>query len=168
MSFAAALDGPRFGPARAGKPKQLVVLLHGWGADGNDLIGLAPALAPVLPDAEFPSPDGPFECVAQIAVGQPSPLLPQRDLGFARHRIGQSDPNRADAIADHGKTARHAEELRDPFAGELAPAVGVDGGRSDILVEAHPGTVMAFHHEFRAGEDDPPHAAARGWRPRVT
>ena len=33
-----ALDGPRLAPAAGGKPKQLVVLLHGLGADGNDLI----------------------------------------------------------------------------------------------------------------------------------
>jgi phospholipase/carboxylesterase len=54
------LAGPSFKP-RSGKPaKQLVVLLHGWGADGNDLIGLAPHLAQVLPDAEFLSPHAPF------------------------------------------------------------------------------------------------------------
>ena len=43
-------------------PRQLVVLLHGLGADGNDLIGLAPYWAPLLPDAEFLSPDAPFPC----------------------------------------------------------------------------------------------------------
>ncbi len=36
------LDGPRFGPASGGKPDSLVILLHGLGADGDDLIGLAP------------------------------------------------------------------------------------------------------------------------------
>jgi phospholipase/carboxylesterase len=39
-----------------------VILLHGLGADGNDLIGLAPYWAPLLPDAEFLSPNAPFPC----------------------------------------------------------------------------------------------------------
>jgi len=56
------LDGPRFGPAAGGGARQLVVLLHGLGADGNDLIGLAPHLARGLPDAAFVSPDAPFPC----------------------------------------------------------------------------------------------------------
>ena len=53
------LDGPRRPPASGGPPRQLVVLLHGVGADGNDLIGLVPALAPALPDAAFVAPDAP-------------------------------------------------------------------------------------------------------------
>jgi phospholipase/carboxylesterase len=56
------LDGPRFGPAAGGAARQLVVLLHGLGADGNDLIGLAPHLARGLPEAAFVSPDAPFPC----------------------------------------------------------------------------------------------------------
>ena len=56
------LDGPRLAPASGGKAKQLVVLLHGLGADGNDLISLAPILARVLPKAAFVSPHAPFPC----------------------------------------------------------------------------------------------------------
>ncbi len=56
------LSGPIHKPESGGKPRQLVILLHGLGADGNDLIGLAPVLAPVLPDAEFVTPDAPFPC----------------------------------------------------------------------------------------------------------
>jgi len=56
------LDGPRHPPQSGGKPKALVVLLHGLGADGNDLIGLAPYWAPLLPDAEFLSPHAPYPC----------------------------------------------------------------------------------------------------------
>lgn len=58
------LDGPTRSPASGGVPKQLVVLLHGYGADGNDLIGLAPHGARFLPDAEFISPHAPFPCEA--------------------------------------------------------------------------------------------------------
>jgi phospholipase/carboxylesterase len=56
------LTGPRHKPHDGGKPRQLVVLLHGVGADGNDLIGLAPYWAPMLPGAEFLAPDGPYPC----------------------------------------------------------------------------------------------------------
>ncbi len=56
------LSGPTRAPASGGKPKRLVILLHGLGADGNDLIGLAPYWAPLLPEAEFVSPNAPFPC----------------------------------------------------------------------------------------------------------
>jgi phospholipase/carboxylesterase len=56
------LSGPLRPPASGGRPKQLVILLHGLGADGNDLIGLAPYLARLLPEAEFVSPNAPFPC----------------------------------------------------------------------------------------------------------
>ncbi|GAB5468586.1 MAG: dienelactone hydrolase family protein [Rhodospirillales bacterium] len=63
MSDLMALDGPRQPPA-SGTAKQLVVLLHGWGANGDDLIGLAPYLAQALPDAAFVSPNAPYPCEA--------------------------------------------------------------------------------------------------------
>ncbi len=56
------LSGPCCPPASGAAPKQLVILLHGVGADGNDLIGLAPHWGRMLPDAEFVSPDAPFPC----------------------------------------------------------------------------------------------------------
>jgi phospholipase/carboxylesterase len=62
MGLLPSLHGPARPPASGGKPRQLVVLLHGVGADGNDLIGLAPYWAPALPEAEFVSPDAPFPC----------------------------------------------------------------------------------------------------------
>lgn len=56
------LEGPEFAPAGGGKPTKLVLLLHGLGADGRDLIGLAPHWAPLLPDAVFVSPHAPYPC----------------------------------------------------------------------------------------------------------
>ena len=54
------LDGPRWGPASPRAPKQLVVICHGIGADGHDLISLAPCWGSALPDAIFAAPDAPF------------------------------------------------------------------------------------------------------------
>src|SRR5262245_42275382 len=53
-----ALNGPSHLP-REGKPTSIVVLLHGYGADGNDLIGLAPYFAQSLPNTAFYSPHAP-------------------------------------------------------------------------------------------------------------
>ena len=57
-----ALSGPSRRPASGGRPSRLVILLHGLGADGNDLIGLAPYWATLLPTTEFVSPNAPFPC----------------------------------------------------------------------------------------------------------
>lgn len=54
------LEGPRHGPAR--DARALVVFLHGLGADGQDLISLAPLLEPLLPETAFVSPNAPFPC----------------------------------------------------------------------------------------------------------
>jgi phospholipase/carboxylesterase len=56
------LSGPSRPPAGGGRPRRLVILLHGLGADGNDLIGLAPHWARLVPDTEFLSPNAPFPC----------------------------------------------------------------------------------------------------------
>ncbi|MBT7756733.1 MAG: phospholipase, partial [Rhodospirillaceae bacterium] len=55
------IDGPRQ-PAASGTTEQLVILVHGYGADGNDLIGLAPYFARALPNAAFVAPNGPERC----------------------------------------------------------------------------------------------------------
>jgi len=57
-----ALSGPSRPPLAGGKPRRLVILLHGLGADGNDLIGLQQYWARLVPDAEFVSPNAPFPC----------------------------------------------------------------------------------------------------------
>lgn len=55
------LDGPRHGAA-PGSARSLVVFLHGLGADGDDLISLAPLLGQRLTHAAFVSPHAPFPC----------------------------------------------------------------------------------------------------------
>lgn len=54
------LDGPGFAPLSGGKAAFLVVLLHGFAANGNDLISLARAWRKILPRAEFIAPHAPF------------------------------------------------------------------------------------------------------------
>ena len=57
------LTGPRLPPLR-GKATHLVVLVHGYGADGNDLIGLAPHWQRELPTVTFAAPNAPEPCAA--------------------------------------------------------------------------------------------------------
>ena len=52
-----------------GKQRQLVVFLHGYGADGNDLIEIGRAWQPQLPQAAFVSPHAPQPC-GQAPVGR--------------------------------------------------------------------------------------------------
>jgi phospholipase/carboxylesterase len=75
----AELDGPRWGPAAGGAARQLVVLCHGVGADGHDLIDLAPAWGQALPHAAFAAPHAP----------DPYELMPQ--AGFGRQWFSLAD-----------------------------------------------------------------------------
>jgi len=75
----ATLDGPRIAP-RSGTAKQLVVFLHGYGADGNDLIDIGRAWQSALPDAAFVSPHAPRPC-GQAPVGREWFPLTMRDPG---------------------------------------------------------------------------------------
>lgn len=54
------LDAVHWGPASKGEVRQLVVLCHGLGADGFDLIDLAPSWQHACPDALFASVHAPF------------------------------------------------------------------------------------------------------------
>jgi len=56
------LNGPSLDPASGNTPQQLVILCHGYGSDGQDLISLAPYFAKVLPDAFFIAPNAPEPC----------------------------------------------------------------------------------------------------------
>lgn len=67
--MAAELDGPRLEPRGGGQAHQLVVFLHGYGADGNDLIEVGRAWQTLLPQAAFVSPHAPEPC-AQAPSGR--------------------------------------------------------------------------------------------------
>jgi phospholipase/carboxylesterase len=64
----ADLDGPRLEPP-SGQVKRLVVFLHGYGADGKDLIDIGKAWQPLLPDTAFVSPHAPERC-SQAPTGR--------------------------------------------------------------------------------------------------
>ena len=61
MSNLPIISGPSV-EAASGTTKSLVVLLHGYGANGDDLIGLVPPIAQLLPNTVFISPNAPHPC----------------------------------------------------------------------------------------------------------
>lgn len=71
--MATTIDGPRV-QAKSGKPKQLVVFLHGYGADGADLIEIGRQWRAFLPDADFVSPNAPERCAMSPMGRQWFPL----------------------------------------------------------------------------------------------
>ncbi len=63
------LDGPRLAPLSGGPARSLVIFLHGYGADGNDLIDIGRRWASTLPETAFVSPHAPEPC-AEAPVGR--------------------------------------------------------------------------------------------------
>ena len=56
------VNGNSLQPRSGGAPKQIVVLLHGFGSSGADMIALAPQWQEALPDALFLAPHAPQRC----------------------------------------------------------------------------------------------------------
>jgi len=78
--------------AKNGKATSAVIFLHGYGADGADLLGLADPLAPHLPDTAFHAPDAPEPCVGNPFGRQwfPIPWLDGSSQAEAEASMAQS------------------------------------------------------------------------------
>lgn len=68
------LDGPRLAPLTGSKPDALVVLVHGYGSNGDDLISLAREIQPALPTAAFVAPNAPSQLPQMAAAYQWWPI----------------------------------------------------------------------------------------------
>ncbi|HEY7662374.1 MAG TPA: prolyl oligopeptidase family serine peptidase [Xanthobacteraceae bacterium] len=86
----ADLDGPRLEP-RSGPARQLVVFLHGYGADGNDLIDIGRAWQGLLPHAAFVSPHAPEPC-GQAPTGRQWFPLTFRDINERWSGVNKAAP----------------------------------------------------------------------------
>lgn len=87
----AVLTGPDR-PAMSGQADSLVIFLHGYGADGGDLIGLADPLAPHLPNTRFLAPNAPQPCLNNPMGHQwfPIPWLDGTDEAAAAVAAGEA------------------------------------------------------------------------------
>lgn len=128
-SFQMKLDGPRLEPAAGGAPEQLVVLLHGWGANGDDLIGLAPYLARGLPQARFIAPNAPFPCE-------------QNPMGLQWFSL--TDRSESQMLAG----LRLAASLVDGFLDDALTEAGLDDSRL-ALIGFSQGTMLALQVALR-------------------
>lgn len=120
----AKLSGPML-PPLSGTPRQAIVLLHGYGADGNDLIDLGRHWGQVFPDAMFVAPNAPRRC-----GGSP--------FGY------EWFPLQVDRIAGRIDGARQAAPILKDFLADLWAQTGLTA-RDTFLVGFSQGAMMALH-----------------------
>lgn len=126
-----ALTGPELAP-KSGTAKKLVIFLHGYGSNGDDLIGLAPLMRDALPDVHFLSPNAPAPC----GMGGP---------GYEWFQLmDRSAPARL-------KGTREAAPILDAYITQQRDRFGLTD--ADIaLVGFSQGTMMALHVAPRRAE----------------
>lgn len=122
------LDGPRL-PPKSGHARQLVVFLHGYGADGHDLIEIGRQWQAWLPDAAFVAPNAP-ERSMQSPTGRQWFELTLRDPDERWRGVQKARPA-LDAFLD-AEIGRH----------------GLPDGKV-ALVGFSQGTMMALHAGLR-------------------
>lgn len=105
-------------------PDSVVVLLHGYGSNGEDLIGLAPEWAESFPNTVFVSPDAPFPC----EIG----------FGYQWFSLHNWHPSHLE------KGAANAAAILDRFLDEVLEEFGVDDSRL-ALVGFSQGTMMSLY-----------------------
>jgi phospholipase/carboxylesterase len=123
------LTGPIRQPRSGNAPRQLAVLLHGWGADGPNLIDLADAFAPVLPDAQFIAPNAPFVCEVN-------------PYGYQWFSLMDRQPQHMLA------GARKAADILNHFLDEELKALSLDNSKL-ILIGFSQGTMTALQVSLR-------------------
>jgi phospholipase/carboxylesterase len=112
-------------PRAGGAPRQLVVLLHGYGSDGNDLIALGQHWGALLPEALFVAPNAPDACAENPLGYQWFPLQLDRTIS----RVQGAPPARQEIIG---------------FLTELWGQTGL-GAAETVLVGFSQGAMMALH-----------------------
>ena len=122
------LDGPRIA-AKSGTTRQIVVFLHGYGADGKDLIEIGRQWQAFLPDASFVAPNAPEPC-GMAPMGRQWFALTNRAPDERWDGVTKARPA-LDGFLD-AEMARH----------NLAPA-------KMALVGFSQGTMMALHAGLR-------------------
>ncbi len=126
------LDGPRLSPLSGGKPDALVVLIHGYGSNGDDLVSLAALMQPALPGAAFVAPNAPGRIPSLAAAHQWWAI---ETFSMAERAAG------ADAAASG----------LDAFVSAELEALGLTGDRL-ILLGFSQGTMMALHVGLRRAD----------------
>ena len=113
--------------AKSGTAKSLVIFLHGYGADGADLLGLADPLGEHLPDTVFVAPDAPEQCR----------MNPMGYQWFPIPWIDGSTP------IESGASLQNAREMLTIFLDHIAEETGIPTEKT-ALVGFSQGTMMSL------------------------
>ena len=124
-----ALHGPSR-PAASGRADSVLVMLHGVGSNGDDLMGLAPLLADGLPNTAFHAPNAPHEFEEGMAGHQ----------WYSRRSL---DSRVSGVIA--------AAPILDRYVDELAEGYGLAPSRCALLGFSQ-GCIVALHAAPRRAE----------------
>ena len=143
------LTGPRLPPAR-GAATHLVVLCHGYGADGNDLIGLAPYWQRLLPTAAFVAPNAPEQCPG--SPGYQWFPISRLDPGEMQRGVTKAG-GMLDAFLD-------AELARHQLSADRLALVGFSQGTMmslhvGLARASKPAAIVGFSGMFAAAENPP-------------
>ncbi len=122
MAETATLDGPRVAPASGKAATSLVIFTHGYGSNGDDLIGLAPYWQESLPNTAFVAPNAP-----EVCPGSPG--------GYQWWPIGG---------ADRAAGVKSAAPVLDAFIDAELARHGLTEDRL-VIVGFSQGTMMALH-----------------------
>jgi phospholipase/carboxylesterase len=123
MTLSATLNGPTLAAAR-GPATHLLVLVHGYGADGQDLIGLASHWQELLPTVAFAAPNAP----ARISGGP----------GYQWFPITRIDPH------EMKKGVEMAGPVLDAYLDAELARLGLGPDRL-ILAGFSQGTMLSLH-----------------------
>ena len=123
----AALTGPKLA-AKNGEAKSAVIFLHGYGADGADLLGLGEVLADHMPDTAFYAPNAP----------ERSTMNP---MGYQWFPIPRMDGS---TEAQREASMQVSIGLVNDFLDQVLEETGVPAGKL-ALVGFSQGTMMSLH-----------------------
>jgi len=163
----AAIDGPRLN-AQSGAAKQLVIFLHGYGADGNDLIEIGRQWRALLPDADFVAPHAPERCSMSPAGRQWFPLT-MRDPDERWRGVVAARPT-LDAFVDAELEKRGLDERSLALVGfsqgtMLALHAGLRRNRPVRAILGYSGVLVTG--PAQTGEELPSHLARANQRPAI-
>jgi len=155
--MAVTLDGPRLA-AKSGTTEQLVVFLHGYGANGNDLIAIGQQWRNLLPNAAFAAPNAPEPC-GQVPGGRQWFRLTMREPGERWTGVNKAAPALG-AFLDAELDRRGLDDSRLALVGfsqgtMLALHAGLRRARPPAAILGYSGELVAAENQEQAAAPKP-------------